>query len=166
MQIAFLRHAQANPTESSDFARTLTNKGRDDINCLGKLLKQMGCKFSICLYSPLTRTEETATILSRHVIFEEGCLKDERLKSGSSFEDYAELIKDYKHFESILLVGHMPEIGAVPTELLGTALPVNLSPGSFLLLSTPFFQPGSSSLHMYLPVEYVHQFNIPDSPTD
>lgn len=103
---------------SSDEQRWLTKKGRYRTTQVAHGLKVLGCRPDTILSSPLVRAVQTAKILY------------EVLGTGSSFEESSFLRPDVpiaKAMEwvstqqdaSIMLVGHMPDIAALASEMIG-----------------------------------------------
>uniref|UniRef100_A0A8C5P9K7 Serine/threonine-protein phosphatase PGAM5, mitochondrial n=1 Tax=Leptobrachium leishanense TaxID=445787 RepID=A0A8C5P9K7_9ANUR len=64
--IFLIRHGQYNKADH-DHDRTLTEKGREQAKLTGKRLKSLDLQFKSIVYSSLTRTTETAEIISRRL---------------------------------------------------------------------------------------------------
>ena len=117
MKVLFLvRHAKSSWKNSSlsDFDRPLNNRGKHDAPFMGIKLKDMGIKPSLILSSPAKRAKKTAKAIAKALGFSK---KDIVLKSkiyeASSAELLAILKKQDSDLESIMLVGHNPELTAL-----------------------------------------------------
>lgn len=146
MKIALIRHGEAENT-SPDEQRQLSQEGRADIISLGRFLKGTGWTFQNVYHSPLTRTLQTASILSEAL----DCGHDPWtvLRPGASPEGVAAELLSLKASEAAALVFHMPDVARIaayflgssdssfyipPGTVLGINLPARPAPGSGLLL--------------------------------
>jgi phosphohistidine phosphatase len=114
MNIFLLRHGIAHVLgedgSKTDAERTLTEDGRSKIRSVARALRTMNVKLDAVASSPLPRAAETAEIVAealriRHLLTLEGALS-----LGAAPEDYCRLLARRGREESILLVGHEPDL--------------------------------------------------------
>jgi len=107
-----IRHAKSDWQDpgASDFERGLTNKGRGDINTMGSYLKLRGILPDLVLASCSLRTQETADGLADRLGFEgqRDYLQELYLSSPETLKET--LMLEDNSFESILVVGHNPQV--------------------------------------------------------
>lgn len=119
MQIILVRHADAENTITSDFARKLTDKGHKQSKKLARYLSEICIKADVILTSPLVRAKETAEYLNKKLspeIFTE----DETLACGMHPEDACSLIRSQpEDAGSIIMVGHEPDLSSLAAYLCG-----------------------------------------------
>ena len=96
--------------EASDFERGLTNRGRKDINTIGSYLKFQGIKPDLILSSCSLRTQETADGLGDKLEFEGPRLYLQELYLSSPETLKETLMMQEKSYDSILVVGHNPQV--------------------------------------------------------
>jgi len=117
--IYLIRHAKSNwqDPETSDFERDLTAKGIKDINTIGSYLKLRGILPDLVIASCSLRTQETADRLSDRLTFEgpRYYLKEMYLTPPETLKEI--LMMQEKQFDSILLVGHNPQVTEVANML-------------------------------------------------
>jgi len=115
-----LRHADAEPMASSDAARALTEKGREQAERVGRFMLAQGWKPSLILHSPYLRTKQTAEIVAQALGLEISV--EPTLRSGMRPEEGLALLKNVlRRDEPVLLVGHEPDLSALMGVLIGTA---------------------------------------------
>ena len=123
---------------------------------MGRFCARVGIAPELVLFSPFVRAEETARA------FAEAWPPDLRVLQAASFaasgmhpgEAYRELLA-YGRFDSLMLVGHQPDLGLLAAVLLGLPEAGILSVGKATLigLRTQRLMPRSGSLEFCLPVE-------------
>lgn len=112
MQLYIIRHAQATfqSIDGTDRGRTLADEGLLQAVKLGKFMKDNGIKPDLILCSPYRRTLETA-----HLIAEYGKIEpvqsENWLEAGMTPESALAELQAFKSFESIIIVGHQPDLG-------------------------------------------------------
>jgi broad specificity phosphatase PhoE len=139
--IYFIRHGQSEANLKGLFAgqrdnSALTDKGKDEARITGEAIKDMDVVFNKIVSSPLLRSLETATIIARHIGFDESKIEidnriteydmgsltgtpiknisSEVLSSGENAEDtelfkkrVVECIKDLSNSkDNVLVVSH------------------------------------------------------------
>jgi phosphohistidine phosphatase len=113
MVLYFLRHANAgerltNPKK--DAKRALDKEGIEQCGIVGRALTAMDVQVDLILTSPLKRATQTASLVGNELSFE-GALKLENgLLPSASFADFRKMLEKYSRHESIMLVGHNPNL--------------------------------------------------------
>jgi phosphohistidine phosphatase len=163
MQLLIIRHSLAEEPVggSSDVLRKLTQAGRDRVARLGSVLKTWGYVPTAIFASPLTRTMETATLLTEALglavaptPLEEIVRSDDLLESLRPF-----LRERVATAERIAIVGHQPTISAFVTSLLGCArLMVEYSPATTAILTVPQWERGKAVLNGMIPGDALERF--------
>lgn len=112
MELFIIRHAQATyqSIDDTDKGRILADEGLVQAVKVGKYLKLMGMHPDLILTSPYRRTIETA-----HLISEYGDIAtvqtEEWLASGMSPDTAITELSAYKSFNSVVVIGHQPDLG-------------------------------------------------------
>ncbi|MDF3820746.1 phosphohistidine phosphatase SixA [Leptospira sp. 96542] len=140
MKIILVRHGEAeNPSSSlSDQVRTLTDKGVTDIHKIGKFIKNSSLKVNQLYYSPYLRTKKTAEILSEELEFQGDLKPAEELAAGNGCTDIISYLVNCSNSDTVLLVGHNPDITYFAARLLGnthTAENLIFQPGSTVAIN-------------------------------
>ncbi|MEI8234702.1 MAG: phosphohistidine phosphatase SixA [Verrucomicrobiota bacterium] len=117
MQLLLLRHADAVPAASTDDARPLSGKGVQQAQRVARFCKEHGLCPGLVLSSPFLRTEQTARIVAKALDAELVLISF--LASGMLPEAAMEELRAYLRFDSLLLVGHEPDLSALAGALLG-----------------------------------------------
>lgn len=121
----FLRHAIAGQHEAPeiDDEKALTESGIKKMEKAAEGIATIVKSFDVILSSPLKRAAQTATIVARAVGYKEKIEYSDLLRPGaqigslmSSFAKYGNNAK-----ESILLVGHEPDMSKMIASLIGTS---------------------------------------------
>ena len=123
MLLILVRHAQAvvvgEAGATTDYERTLTPHGRRQADELAIHLTNLGIRLDVLMTSPYHRTVETAERLRGLLTNPEEILLSPEFSSGSGeIMEMAEAIAATGE-ETVLAVGHMPEIAELATWLAG-----------------------------------------------
>lgn len=113
MEIYFLRHASAGDKKlpgKKDEKRPIDTKGEEQSHQVGKLLAALGVQPDVVISSPLTRAVQTAHIVAEEIGFTEDIALEDALRPDASFEDFEEMLEDYKSADSIVVAGHNPNL--------------------------------------------------------
>jgi phosphohistidine phosphatase len=136
MILYHLRHGEAVPPNGTitDAARTLSDRGRADIERAGGLLSRLTPPVTRILTSPLVRAVQSAEILSRTIPSHPAVAQSENLIPGfrvnSLLEELARLGE-----ENLVAVGHQPDLTGLISHLLsGSRLNLEMQPGSLASL--------------------------------
>lgn len=120
MRVLILRHAEAVDHASSDFARELTAKGREQSTRVGRFMREQALAPELILSSPYLRARQTAAGVARELALENALVEDATLGCGMTPEEGLALIRAHgERFQSLLLVGHQPDLGLLIEHLLG-----------------------------------------------
>lgn len=152
MILYFLRHAEAEPDDTNDAARPLTEKGLAQAERAAKFLQRNGLFPEIILTSPLVRARQTAKPAAKR--FDESELSQaDWLACGMTSETFLAEIGKYQNLQSILLVGHEPDFSTVIAALIGLADPasIRVRKGSLTVVELPEIAFGKGRLHFSLP---------------
>lgn len=143
MNLYLMRHGPATwPNwRDADNQRPLTPAGAALIQAEGRALAKLGLQPEAILHSPLVRARETATHIATALGLLDHLHECPPLQPGFDFNRLCYLLKDYTHYESLFLVGHMPDVADVVRSL--TKAEVKFSEGTVahLKLSKPSESP-------------------------
>ncbi|HQR43377.1 MAG TPA: phosphohistidine phosphatase SixA [Gemmatales bacterium] len=123
MQVYFLRHADALPENGEsipcDEERPLSEEGRKQVTDVASATKKQGITFDLVLTSPLKRCRETA----EGILIQQGRTAAEAndldlLAPGGSTKKLMKYLRTLE-VESVLLVGHSPDLGEHLSYLIG-----------------------------------------------
>jgi len=115
-----IRHAKSGWSEpnTSDFERTISKKGKKDINTMGSYLSLIDVKPQLILSSCALRAQQTADLLAKKISFsgKKHYLKELYL---TSLEDVQEIISiQEKSIESMFIIGHNPQLHELANTLI------------------------------------------------
>ncbi|MEO7932243.1 MAG: phosphohistidine phosphatase SixA [Chthoniobacterales bacterium] len=153
MRIHLLRHADAEDFATSDAARVLTAKGREQAARVGEFLVRTRQPIDLILTSHYLRAAETARIVSEK-LDQESPVEDRRLGCGLSPQTGLSIIQEYSSFNDVLLVGHQPDLGMLAAFLLTRDRSFELEFHKASLMSITMLQPaaGAGVLESYVNV--------------
>jgi phosphohistidine phosphatase len=121
MFVYFLRHASAGQQVSSakkDEKRGLDKDGIEQCGYIGRALAALGVQVDIILSSPLKRSSQTAALVGNEMGHEGKLVLEAALRPDASFADFQKLLAKYARQDSLLLVGHNPNL----SEFLGRVI--------------------------------------------
>ena len=122
MDLFLLRHAEAEPLNETnhflDEKRALTDEGKKQSREVGQGLKVLGVKLDLIAASPLVRARQTAEFVLNMLDCAEPVAIWEELAPGVKPGLLLERIKDSPAQDSILLVGHEPDMGLLASYFL------------------------------------------------
>jgi phosphohistidine phosphatase len=121
MIIYFLRHASAgehiaNPKK--DEKRALDKSGIEQCGYVGRALNALDVHVDIIISSPLKRAAQTASLVGNELSYEGKLQLEEALRPTTTFSDFRQLLDRYGKYDSIMCVGHNPNL----SEFLGRAI--------------------------------------------
>jgi phosphohistidine phosphatase len=126
-----MRHGIAVERGSSDFsddaARPLTPKGKKKLEEIAAGLIRIGFAVDWILTSPLVRAEETAKIVADSLASKVPLDVCDALKPGGSHADLKAFLGDHPGRNSVLLVGHEPDLSTLAARLIGAGRHANLA---------------------------------------
>lgn len=124
MRLFFMRHAQAAEREAwkgEERDRPLTADGARATESAASRLADIGLRIELILTSPFARAMRTAEIVGSALKPTRVPVADERLAPGFDNDDLDEILDEREGVESILLVGHEPDLGLIVGALAGCA---------------------------------------------
>jgi len=124
MIIYFLRHASAGERMSNpkkDEKRPLDKTGIEQCGYVGRALTALDVQVDVIFSSPLKRATQTASLVGNEMGYEGKLQLTEALRPEASFADFRKLLDKYAKYESIMVVGHNPNL----SEFLGRAISEN-----------------------------------------
>src|SRR5437868_11409845 len=121
MIIYFLRHANAgervnNPKK--DEKRALDQVGIEQCGNVGRALNALDTQIDVIISSPLKRAAQTASLVGNEMGHEGKLQLEDALRPQASFADFRKLLDKYSRHESIIVVGHNPNL----SEFLGRVI--------------------------------------------
>jgi phosphohistidine phosphatase len=134
MKLYFLRHgiaADRDEWDGSDFDRPLTREGRERMQCEAKTLACLNLKLDALLTSPLVRAKETAEIAGDALKMQ--AKSDDRLGPDFDVRRLGDIIREHDGGDSVMLVGHEPNMSETIGEIVGGAR-IDLKKGGLALV--------------------------------
>ena len=121
MIIYFLRHASAgehlvNPKK--DEKRALDKEGIEQCGYVGRALASLEAQVDVIISSPLKRATQTASLVGNEMGYEGKLQIETGLRPEASFTDFRRILEKYARQESIMVVGHNPNL----SQFLGTVI--------------------------------------------
>lgn len=113
MFLYFLRHASAGqPLSNSkkDEKRGLDQDGIEQCGYIGRALAALGVQVDVILSSPLKRSTQTAALVGNEMGHEGKLVLENGLRPEASYSDFQKMLQKYTRQESILVVGHNPNL--------------------------------------------------------
>jgi phosphohistidine phosphatase len=139
--IYLVRHGIAGPASATvtDANRSLTPDGTRKMTRAAAGLKQLGVVPAVVLSSPLRRAEETAAILARVLAPRLAVEIYPLLAPGSDPAAVLHALAAYRKADSLILVGHQPDLGELASYLVT---------GSSNLATLPFKKGGVAAVRV------------------
>lgn len=126
MEIYLVQHGEAYP-ESEDPERHLTPRGEGQIQTTVRALQKLDVRFDRIVCSTRMRAQQTAQIVARglHYPLEQVAVTPslDPTAPGAEFLVYLKKLADQ---DRILLVGHLPSLGKIASDLLTRSAPVSI----------------------------------------
>jgi phosphohistidine phosphatase len=113
MFLYFLRHASAGQSLISpkkDEKRGLDKDGIEQCGYIGRALTALGVQAEIIVSSPLKRAAQTAALVGNEMGHEGKLVMENALRPQAAFPDFQKMLEKYARQDSILLVGHNPNL--------------------------------------------------------
>jgi phosphohistidine phosphatase len=108
-----LRHASAGTRRQNpllDRKRGLDKEGKQQCLLVAGYLNAMRVNFDVVVSSPLKRSLQTAALVANEMGFEQKIIVETSLEPGSKLADFEAMLHRYAGHESVLVVGHNPNI--------------------------------------------------------
>jgi phosphohistidine phosphatase len=113
MNLFLLRHASAGTRRTNpvlDLRRPLDKAGKRDCLLLGNTLTSMNVSFDLIVSSPLKRSLQTASLVGTETGYEQKILLSDALAPSATFAQFEKLLVECAGYESVLVVGHSPNL--------------------------------------------------------
>ena len=151
MNIYFLRHADAEDYAPTDFDRKLTLKGLDQANRVGKFCVSRSITPTAILSSPLVRARETAEIVGGHLGIKP--ILQDWIACGMRPSTLFEKLIARGKSESLMIVGHEPDLGLAIANFLGLedSTSLNIRKATLTAIDAFALGPGAGVLDFCLP---------------
>ncbi len=128
MNLYLVRHGLANwpagAWPGSDAERPLTSEGERIIRAEGAALARLGLHPDLILHSPLFRARQTAELLAEAVGLSDRVRAHELLSPSFDHKALKKLLREHSGLESLMLVGHAPDMANAVERLTGGAVKV------------------------------------------
>lgn len=121
MIIYFVRHASAGEHLSNpkkDEKRALDKSGIEQCGYVGRALAALDTQIDVLISSPLKRAAQTASLVGNELSYEGKLQFEDDLRPEASFANFRKLLEKYRKHESIMVVGHNPNL----SEFLGRSV--------------------------------------------
>jgi phosphohistidine phosphatase len=142
MFLYLLRHASAGQsllTAKKDEKRGLDKDGIEQCGYIGRALAALGVQVEIIVSSPLKRAAQTASLVGNEMGHEGKLVMENALRPQASFSDFQKMLEKYARQDSMLLVGHNPNLreflGRIISDSGGEAV-VDLKKGAIAKVET------------------------------
>jgi phosphohistidine phosphatase len=121
MRVYFLRHGKADRSQwdGEDYARPLTAEGEEAMRREAKALRAMDLSPDLIVTSPLARARRTAEIVADELGTGGRLVEDARLAPGFDVRRLEQLLAAHGPAESVMVVGHEPDLSSTVAELIG-----------------------------------------------
>ncbi len=154
MELVFMRHGIAvergDPLAPVEFERYLTTEGAEKVKQIAKHLSKIGSMFDMIISSPFVRARQTAEIVAKTLNLEKKLILDERLSAGATIAKILALASEYKNSNSLLFVGHEPDLGDAVSHLAGIRS-ISIKKGGLAGVRISEFGPGKGDLLYFIP---------------
>lgn len=123
MIVYFLRHASSGVRRKNpllDRKRGLDKEGKHQCLVIGAYLNALRVNFDAILSSPLKRALQTASLVATETGFEQKILTEPSLEPSGKFADFIAMLDRNSERETILVVGHNPNLAQFASALMAT----------------------------------------------
>jgi phosphohistidine phosphatase len=158
MEIYLLRHGDAADRLTGGYPRDedrpLTAAGRDEARDAARALARLGAVPDRVLTSPLVRAVQTAALVAGELRATQAPAVCDALAPGGSHEAIVTALAAAGSASSVLLVGHMPDLGELAGWLVWGQPEATLAfrTGGLCRITTPALPaPGTGDLRWFLP---------------
>jgi phosphohistidine phosphatase len=113
MNLYVMRHASAGTRRANpvlDVRRPLDKQGKRDCLLLGNTLSSMNVSFDLVVSSPLKRSLQTASLVGTETGYEQKILLSDALAPQATFAQFQKLLAECSGYDSLLVVGHSPNL--------------------------------------------------------
>ena len=155
MFLYLFRHAEAVSVASSDAARVLTEKGVKQAKDVGRFCLKNRLLPELILTSPYCRSEQTARLFAEEINQPNSVLIAPFLACGMDPETALAELADYKELDSVMIVGHEPDLGWLASKLLGArhSGKIKIRKASLTVFELDVTRPESAELQFSIPAQ-------------
>jgi len=124
MVLYFLRHASAGQSKANpqkDEKRALDRDGIQQCGLIGRALAALEVQVDLIVSSPLKRAAQTAVLVGNEIGYEDKLQLDDALLPGADFQQFRGLLQRHARQESLMVVGHNPNLSEFLGRLLARA---------------------------------------------
>ena len=165
MNLYLVRHGDALARDGSiatDVDRPLSKQGEEDARRAGRLLSRMDPAIALVLTSPAVRAVETGRLIAEALPGRPELTTSERLKPGARIDAILkEVIAEAR--ESIVAVGHQPDLGTLIAWLVADGGPASfvLPPGTVACIEMqPDIQLPRATLRWLAPPDLIRRLSL------
>ncbi len=157
MLLYIFRHAEAEAKIISDCERRLTADGHEQAKKMGQFCLEHQIFPELILTSPVVRakqtTEEFMAVVSKGEVVEVPWMA-----CGMDPQISIQELRAYKNFQSVMIVGHEPDLSQLVAKLLGmsSSVAVEITKASLTALELKKIEAGAGVLKWLVPVELIH----------
>ncbi len=111
MIVYFLRHASAGKkmlNSAKDERRPLDEEGVLQARYIGRMLTNLDVQVECIISSPLKRALQTASLVANELAFENPLHTEDALLPEAKFEQFQEMLAQYRKHDAIIVIGHNP----------------------------------------------------------
>jgi phosphohistidine phosphatase len=133
VNLYILRHASAGtrrPNPLIDVKRPLDKEGKQQCILVGNYLNALRVQFDLVVSSPLKRALQTASLVGTETGYDGTIQITQALAPSASVQDFEELVASFNGHESVLVVGHNPNLPILLSSLLGPKINIRLRKGA------------------------------------
>jgi phosphohistidine phosphatase len=155
MLLYLFRHADAVPLAGSDSARALSEKGVAQAKQAGRFCLRNRLLPEIILTSPLRRAEQTARLFAEEIDGQKIVSVAPFLACGMDPATALAELKAYRELESVMLVGHEPDLGRLASRLAGAGDrgKIKIRKASLTVFELDAARPDSAVLQFSIPAK-------------
>ena len=118
MKLYLMQHALAYPVEE-DSERPLSPTGIDQAKAAARGIKRLGLSFDLIVTSPKRRAHQTAALIAEGVRYPHSdIMTTETVLPNQSPQGLLDLLQKESAESSILVVGHMPQLAKLASDLM------------------------------------------------
>lgn len=113
MIVYFVRHGSAGESKSNptqDLRRPLDKEGVEQVSQIGRVLAALPVQADAIISSPLKRATQTASLIANELGHEAKVLFSQALSKEAEFDQFRALLQKRGRDDSILVVGHNPNL--------------------------------------------------------
>lgn len=152
MNLYLMQHGASLPQEvKAD--QPLTPVGRDMMVSTARAMKIMGLWFDALLASPFRPAQETASLIAEGLGYAQSSItRFEALRGHTNIKVCMDELRQCERHQSVLVVGEMPLLGALASQLLtsGPRVSLALEGGALLALGVPSLNARNATLRWLL----------------